>query len=122
MILEPRHYFPFSTESNFAQAWSVWFTNESNPRTTPEEPPPAAKQQMDLYRQLEATGDPAKQGELMQQILSIAQEQFWVIGLSLPANGYGIVKNNFKNVPKSFPGAWLYPSPAPTNTMQYYFE
>jgi peptide/nickel transport system substrate-binding protein len=30
------------------------------------------------------------------------------------------VKNNFHNVPKSMPGSWLYPNPAPTNTVQYF--
>ena len=45
-----------------------------------------------------------------------------MIGTSLPAPGYGLVKNAMKNVPKVMPDAWLYPSPAPTNTMQYFFE
>ena len=40
----------------------------------------------------------------------------------LPAPGYGIAKNNFKNVPTTMPNAWLYPTPAPTNPAQYYFE
>jgi peptide/nickel transport system substrate-binding protein len=122
IILDPRHYFPFSDESNFAQAWSIWYNPGGNPRTQPEEPPAAPKQQIELYRQLEAAADPAKQQELMKQILNIAQEQFWLIGISLPTNGYGLVKNNMKNVPKSMPGAWLWPTPNPSNPPQYFFE
>jgi peptide/nickel transport system substrate-binding protein len=45
-----------------------------------------------------------------------------VIGTTLPPNGYGIVKNNFYNVPAIFPNAWLYPHPGPTNTFQYFIE
>jgi peptide/nickel transport system substrate-binding protein len=77
---------------------------------------------MDLYNQLKTTGDAAKQDDLMKQILEITQQEFYVIGISLPANGYGIVKNNFHNVPQSMPGSWLYPNPAPTNPMQYYIS
>ncbi len=122
VILEPRWYFPFSGESLFAPAWYVWFERPSNPLTEPEEPPPAARQQMDLYRKLEQTGDQQKQEQLMAQILDIAAEQFWVIGTVMPSNGYGIVKNTMKNVPQQMPGAWLYPTPAPTNPVQYFFD
>jgi peptide/nickel transport system substrate-binding protein len=121
-LLAPLYYLPFDTDSLFAAAWATWFRPRADAKTAPEEPTSAAaKQQMDLYRQLEATGDPAKQTELLRQILAIAAEQFWVMGISLPANGYGIAKNTLKNVPKSMPSAWLYPDPGPTNTMQYFF-
>ncbi len=122
VILEPRWYLPFSDESNFAQAWFVYWRKPANPRTEPEEPVPAAKKQQELYDQIQATGDPAKQGELMKQILQIAQEEFWAIGIVSPDKGYGIVKNNMRNVPREMIGAWLYPTPAPTNTIAYSFE
>ncbi|MCD6290000.1 MAG: ABC transporter substrate-binding protein, partial [Anaerolineae bacterium] len=116
VILEPRWYFPYSSESNFAELWQYWYNKD--PRG--EEPPEAPKKQMELYDQLKATGDPDKQAELMKQILEIAADQFYVIGISLNPRGYGIVKNNFHNVPKVMPGSWLYPNPAPTNPCQYF--
>jgi len=61
-----------------------------------------------------------EQEEIMKQVLEIAEEQFWVMGISLPTNGFGIVKNNFHNVPPVMPGAWSYPTPAPTNPEQYF--
>jgi peptide/nickel transport system substrate-binding protein len=121
-IQDPRWYFPFSAESNFAQAWQVWYNKPTNPLTPPEEPPEAAKQQMDLYDQLKATADPDQQNAFFAQILDIAQQQFWAMGIVLPINGYAIVKNNFKNVPDIFPEAYLYMTPGPTNPQQYYFE
>ena len=120
-LYDPRWYFPYSGESNFAQAWQVWYNKTSNPRTQPEEPPEAAKQQMDLYDQVKATADPAKQNELFAQILDIAQQQFWAMGIVLPINGYAIVKNNFMNVPDVFPEAYVFMTPGPTNPQQYYF-
>jgi peptide/nickel transport system substrate-binding protein len=118
VVLEPRWYFPYSAESQFGELWQYWYNKD--PRG--EEPPAAQKKQMELYDQLKATGDTKKQDELMKQILQIAQEQFNAIGIVLPTNGYGIVKNNFKNVPKTMPGAWLYPNPGPTNPEQYFID
>jgi peptide/nickel transport system substrate-binding protein len=122
-ILECRWYFPFSEESNYAEAWYVWYKKPSNPGTPPEEPPAAAKKQMDLYDNVvQGSGDEAKQAAAFKQILQIAQEEFYAIGICLGTNGYGLVKNNFHNVPQSMPGSWLYPNPAPTNTVQYFFS
>ncbi len=124
VILEPRWYFPYSDESNFAQAWQTWFGNPEgiNALTQPEEPPPATRQQMELYNAIRATGDLEQQAELMREILEIAADEFYAIGISLPTQGYGIVKNNFHNVPAVMPNAWLYPHPAPTNPEQYFVE
>jgi peptide/nickel transport system substrate-binding protein len=58
----------------------------------------------------------------MREILEIAKDQFYVIGISLPTPSYGIVKNNFHIVLPSFPNAWLYPHPAPTNPFTYFIE
>src|SRR5690606_1961240 len=113
VILEPRWYFPVGGESNYAQAWQYWYNNPHDERA--EEPPAAVQEQMALYTQLKATADPEGQNELMSQILDIAADQFYVIGISLPANGYGIVSNRMQNVPDTILNAYLYPSPAPTN-------
>lgn len=120
VILEPRWYFPFSNESHYGIAWQYWFANPSH--ALAEEPPTGPKTQMELYRQLSANPDPAQQADLMRQILEISADEFYALGISLPANGYGIIKNNFHNVPASFPNAWLYPHPAPTNPFQYFIE
>ena len=120
VMLETRWYFPSTNEANYAEAWFTWYNPGGNPTTTPEEPPDPVKQQMQLYNQIKAAGDEQKQRELMKQLLSIAADQFYAIGISLPANTWGLVKNNFHNVPKSMPGAWLYPDPGPTDPHQYY--
>lgn len=117
VILEPRWYFPNGNESNYGEAWQYWFNNPADERA--EEPPAAVKEQMELYNQLRATADPEGQNALMNQILDIAPEQFYTIGISLPANG--IVKNNMHNVPATILQAYLYPSPGPTNTFTFYF-
>jgi peptide/nickel transport system substrate-binding protein len=123
-ILEPRWYFPFFDESNYAQAWQTWYNNPSGAGalTQPEEPPEPVKRQMDLYDQIKGTIDEARQQALMAEILAIAADQFYVIGTALPGNGYLVAKNNFGNVPESMPDAWLYPNPAPTDPSQYFLR
>jgi peptide/nickel transport system substrate-binding protein len=116
VVLEPRWYFPYSNESLFAELWQYWYNGD--PRG--EEPVDAAKQQMALYDQLKATADPDAQAGFMNQILQIAADQFWAMGITLPAPGYAIKRNNFMNTPTSYPNAWLYPHPGPTNPFQYY--
>jgi peptide/nickel transport system substrate-binding protein len=122
VVQNGNYYFPRTTRADFAQAWAVWYTNRSGEgaQTAPEEPPAAVQQQMELHDQLTRTSDPAEQERLMREILAIAADEFYTIGVSLPTNTYGIVKNNFRNVPAVMPNAFVYPNPAPTNPSQYF--
>ncbi|MCC6170055.1 MAG: ABC transporter substrate-binding protein [Caldilineaceae bacterium] len=117
-ILDPYLYFPEHPDSAFAVAWAYWYMGD----TRGEEPSEAAKRQMELYDQLKSAADPQVQVDLMNQLLEISADEFYVMGISQRAPGYGIVKNNFHNVPDSFPHAYNYPAPAPTNPEQYYIE
>lgn len=117
VILEPTWYFPFSVESNFAEAWQYWYNGD--PRG--EEPSDAARRQMELYDQIKVTVDTAEQNELMAELLQIAADEFYAIGISLMAPGYGIKNVLMENVPTTMPFAWLYPHPGPTNPFTYYF-
>jgi ABC-type transport system substrate-binding protein len=115
--LDPRYYFPYSGESNYAPLWATWYTSLG---AEGEKPPAAAVEQMKLYDQYAGTVDKAEAGDLFRQVLQIAEEQFWVIGLVSVDGTYGTVRKNFRNVPKKIPAAWLYPAPGPTRPEQYY--
>jgi peptide/nickel transport system substrate-binding protein len=120
VLLEPRFYFPYENpESYFAPLWAEWA--ESNGEEG-EEPNAQAKKAQELYQQIRITADPAKQDELMSQILAIAEEEFWAIGTVTWAPSYGIVQNNFKNVPATMFEAENWPSPGPTNPEQYFIK
>jgi peptide/nickel transport system substrate-binding protein len=119
-MLDPRWYFPFSSESNYAVAWATWRNNPEDP--VAEEPPAEVKRQMELYDQLIASGDAERQNELMAEILQMAADHFYYIGISTTPNDYAIVKNNFRNVPDQMWGAWIYPNPGPVNPEQFFIE
>jgi ABC-type transport system substrate-binding protein len=118
IVLDPRWYVPMSEESNYAMTWAQWYLGDP----LGQEPPPVVKDQIALYRKALATPDRKERDRLMKQILAIAKEQFYVIGISLSPLGFGIVKNNFHNVPSKMPGAYQYPDPAPVNPEQFYIK
>ena len=58
--------------------------------------------------------------EAMRELLALTKKLFFCIGICRATNSFGIVRNDFHNVPKEFPIDWFYPCPAPTNPEQYY--
>ena len=119
VIQEPRYYMAANAESVWAFRWQAWYNN-SNPEIA-EEPADWAKEQMDLYTQLRVEGDPDVRSDLMKQILAISKENFPVIGVSLPGNGYYIAKNNMRNIAEPMLHAYLFPTPGPYDPFQWYF-
>ena len=119
VYLEPRWYFPFTDESHFGVPYAQYFQGDM---VRGLEPPETMARQQDLYRQIQATADADEQDALMREILQIAADEFYTMGISLPAPGYGIMNANLRNVPPVFPGSWKYPHPAPVNIFTFYYE
>jgi peptide/nickel transport system substrate-binding protein len=117
-VLLPSFYMPFDQESHFAMAWQIWAGNPEDEGAL--EPPAHAQEQIALYAQLRATADEAAQADLMRQILAIAKEQFYVIGIALPAPGFGIVKNSYGNVPARMFDAYNWPNPGAARSEQFF--
>jgi peptide/nickel transport system substrate-binding protein len=119
-ILEAYWYIPvgsFGMAAVWAHPWAEWYESRG---AQGEEPLPWARQQQELYDQILATADPAKQRQLMLAALDLAAENFYAIGLSTAVPGYGIQRNDFFNVPKRIISSAEYPHPAPTNPAQYF--
>ena len=124
VLIDPRYFFPYSSNSVYAPAWASWYNNPTGAGATvrPEEPPARVKESMDIYNQIKVTGDQARQVELMLKILDIAADEFYTIGILWDANSFGIVRNNFKNVPMVMPFSWEYPHPGPENPCQFFID
>lgn len=119
-ILDPRYFFPNTTEAMYAKGWQIWYNDKDSVDAV--EPPEATKRQFEAYNELRQSSDPVRQNELMAEILQIAADEFYVFGITLPLDGYGIVANRLKNVQPTMPNSWGYPTPAPTNPEQYYLS
>jgi len=119
-FLDGRWYLPsYNWESAFAPAWAFWYLRAPGG----EEPPEAVREQFRLWDAIRATADEAEQVALMEQVLEIAADQFYAIGIASTVPGIGIVKNNFHNVPDSMPSTGgAYNAPGPTNPEQYFIS
>ncbi len=119
VFLTPIWYFPSDpVESAYAPLWTKWYFDPE----TGEEPPEIIQQQMRLFDQIKGTGDLELQSELMTELLAIARDQFYVIGINSITPGYGIAKNYFRNVPELSVGSWKFPWPAPIDTTLFFIE
>jgi peptide/nickel transport system substrate-binding protein len=76
---------------------------------------------MDLYNQIRAISDDAKQQDLLKQILDIQADLFPTIGTAFDGNFFGICVDRLKNTPKSLPSSYDYPTPGPVNPCTWYF-
>lgn len=117
-MLDARYFVPFNANALYAPGWNLYYTEPENPQAI--EPPPEIKAQQDLYRDLLGTAGAEQQNAKMAQLLENAADQFLVFGVSLPPDGYGIVKNNMVNVTKEMPNSFGWPTPAPTRPEQFF--
>jgi len=119
VVENPGVYMPFrESDSFYAIPWLFWYQDHS----LGEEPPAPVREQMQLYEQIKASTDPDEIEILMSQILRIAEEEFFVMGICRTEDFYMLVRTNFHNVPIVMPKSFSYPTPAPTNPCQYFID
>ena len=118
-MMDPRSYFPNGTESAYAVAWALWYGGSTSEFA--EEPPADVKALMDKFEQVKTTPGFENQVKVMNELLTLSADQFFSIGVLTPPDGYGIAKNNMKNVPDELINSWSYPTPAPINVFTFFF-
>ncbi len=118
MMLEPDNFMPHDVTGyrTFALLWSNYFDG----RQPSEEPPEYVKKQFDARRRVLSSGDPEVQAKAMDEIVQIAKQQFYTIGIALPAPGYGIESNAMHNVPQEIVNYGPIPYIGVTNPEQFY--
>ena len=114
-------WFPTNDQSSYAPLWWNWFATRGQGEYA-EEPPEDVRRQMELYWDILVEPDPEEQDRMFREILEIAKEQFYGIGIALPNEGYGIVKNDLRNVPESYLETWQYHTPGPSNPPTWFFD
>jgi peptide/nickel transport system substrate-binding protein len=116
-LLDPRWYFPYSTESLHAPLYGKWFQSGGQQG---EEPPPNIKELMDIYSQILFTVDDEKKKELFGRIIKANEENLWVIGLVHDPPDYYVATKNMHNLPKKDFQSWMYPNPGPVHPEQFF--
>lgn len=115
---DPFFTFPIHSGSRFAVLWAQWYETGGEEG---EEPPEPAKEQMQLYDEWKAAPTSDERLEIFRQIMRIAKDQFYNIGLIQPTVEYGVVTNRLKNVPPAI-ASTQYPHPGPSNPCQFWVE
>ena len=118
-MMDPRSYYPNGLESAYGNAWSLWYSGSTSEFA--EEPPAEIKELMDLFEQVKSTPGFDNQVVVMNELLEKSAEQFLSIGILTPPDGYGIAKNNMKNVPDRMINSWAFPTPGPYYTFSFFF-
>ncbi|MGV8938259.1 MAG: ABC transporter substrate-binding protein [Allorhizobium sp.] len=118
-MLDPRDYFAFHPQgSRYAIPWALWYTSNGKQG---EEPPESQKQRFKLFDEARSTADLEKRGAAMKQVFDIAADEFETIGVCLAVGGFGIIRNNLRNVPEKQPDSWSWPNPGPALPQQFTF-
>ena len=118
-LLDPRWYFPFSSESLQALLYAQWYQSRGKHGN---EPPDQIKKMMHDFDRIVHTVDKEKQKELFSHILAANEENLYVIGLVYQPPDFYVVSPRMRNVPpKDFQG-WIYPNPGPIHPEQFFFE
>lgn len=120
VVMVSKLFLPYHTGgSRYGLPWAYWYNNPD--AEIAEEPPPEVLRQQELYKKALTVASDEKRDELMTEILQIAADQFYTIGLCTSVDGYAIVSNKMHNVPECM-GSWAYPNPGPSNTEQFWLE
>lgn len=116
---DPRWYMPFSDESVWATPWGAYYNTGGEGG---EEPVPAAREQIELMWQHASTPDPDEQEEIFRQVLDIAKQEFWAIGIVTAPNPFWVVKDRIHNVIEGVPDTYVYRTPGHANPETWFIR
>lgn len=116
VVLTPQYYLP-TLPVGYAPAWGTWRASNG---ADGEQPPEPVLRQFELYDQLRGEASEDERHALMAQVLEIARDEFFMIGVSTPGTGYGVVKRDFGNMVGHSFFAASFPTPGVLSPEQFY--
>jgi peptide/nickel transport system substrate-binding protein len=118
-LLDPRNFAPVHYESNWGVAWRNWFNNPEGENA--EEPPADVLAIVDAYRAALAAPSLEAQAEATAEMLQLAADYFPVLGISTPADGFGVASNLLMNVPDRMITDFTYTDPFIARPFAWFF-
>ncbi len=129
-VLDPRCFVPWSHESNYAIGFAKWYQRGGlygDPRATgpgciepPEDHP--LRRAMEVFDATLGESDPAKQRRVFREVLEIAAENVWTIGICTSTPNVFVVKKGVRNVPDTAVTGWQLGSPGNAGPMTFFFD
>jgi peptide/nickel transport system substrate-binding protein len=118
-FVDPIYVLPYDNRSWFAPLVGDWYSSRGQKGQKPEGD---LAKSLELFDQLKATTDQAKQIELGKQIVKLEADNVWSIGTVGAIPSILVVKNNFRNVPENAVTDWIFMSPGNLDPSQFFFK
>jgi len=103
-IFDSRYFVPNSGSQIWGNAWAIWYLEKDNPAGV--EPPPLIMDQLKRMERVRQAPTSEERIELMQEVLQVAADEFWVLGIASPPTTYRPVNARIANVPESWIDGW----------------
>ncbi|MBN1429187.1 MAG: ABC transporter substrate-binding protein [Anaerolineae bacterium] len=105
-ILDPRYYVPMEQFGMFGNGWFGWRVKSTT--IVQVEPPDWVKEWREKYEQ-EVLFAPSQEAQIesMKEIIQMAADEFWVLGISRPGNGYYPFHTRVANIPETWIDGWI---------------
>lgn len=116
-LLDARNFAPVHYESAWAPAWRNWYQQAENA----EEPPADVKALIAKFDEATLAGSLEAQVQATQEMLQLAADLFPNVGISTPANGFGVAQNALKNVPDQMITDFTYTDPFIARPFAWFF-
>lgn len=127
--LDPRYYFPFNHESNFAVRHGIWYAagglfRPDDPEIpgSPPDPDSPLKKAMWIFEEVKQAPTLEERIHLFHQIRDLAAENVHHISLQTPLPALTVIKNGFRNVPLQMVFSWEFLSPSNAKPETWFWE
>jgi peptide/nickel transport system substrate-binding protein len=104
-MFDPRNYSPMEWHGYFGLGWYFW--RVATPDATPVEPPQEVIDIRRVYDEVSLQPTQELQIAQMQEVIQLAADNFWVIGISIPAPRYQPYNARLGNQPASWTQGWI---------------
>jgi len=128
-IIDPRYYFPFSGESNFAIKNALWYSSGGmfagdKSKVQGLKPPEGSPllEAMNAYEDMKLTSSLEERRRLFRRILDLASENVYLLNLHAPLSQLAAVKDGYRNVPMKGIYSWDFLSPSNLGPETWYWE
>lgn len=119
-VLDARYFVPVTRFSYFGLGWALWFLSISEEDAV--EPPERIKNLYALYQQAQGTPNPDTRIELMREVMQIAADEFFVMGISSPLDRYAVFNEDIGNIPDTWYDGFVPGMQSITHPEQWYFR
>ncbi|HEX2853725.1 MAG TPA: ABC transporter substrate-binding protein, partial [Opitutaceae bacterium] len=129
-LVEPRNFVPTYYESFYAPGFGVWFQNsglygDAAARRPNAIEPPAShplRRAMEILEEVHHEPSESARIARFNEIQEIAAENLWTISISSPPPQLVVVKNGFRNVPRTAVFGSKFQTPGNAGLETYYWE